>query len=248
VEGFQQFRGLKVNERVKTQNGCGWTTDQSNPITDEMLEFIAASESPTILDIGAAYGVATLPALRAGATVVANDIESSHLVHIVRMASQENLEGRLTTHLGRFPFVDDIEKINAIHCSNVLRFLSGKELLLAFAYAIRALLPGGKIFIQVGTPYAGHVRRFIPIYEERLRRGDPWPGEIEDTRPFLAEEIRDEVPRFLHLLDRETLCGALQFAGFHIEHASCYSRPGLPEVCRNDGRENFGVVASLRAT
>ena len=69
-----------MNERVKTQNGCGWTTDQSNPITDEMLEFIAASESPTILDIGAAYGVATLPALRAGATVVANDIESSHLV------------------------------------------------------------------------------------------------------------------------------------------------------------------------
>ena len=171
-----------MNERVKTQNGCGWTTDQSNPITDEMLKFIAASESPTILDIGAAYGVATLPALRAGATVVANDIEPSHLVDIARMASQENLEGRLTTQLGRFPFVRALEELDAIHCSNVLHFLSGKELLLAFSYARHALLPGGKIFIQVGTPYAGHVRKFFPIYEGRLLRGDAWPGEIDDTR------------------------------------------------------------------
>lgn len=235
-----------MNERVKTQNGCGWTTDQSNPITDEMLKFIAASESPTILDIGAAYGVATLPALRAGATVVANDIEPSHLVDIARMASQENLEGRLTTQLGRFPFVRALEELDAIHCSNVLHFLSGKELLLAFSYARHALLPGGKIFIQVGTPYAGHVRKFFPIYEGRLLRGDAWPGEIDDTRPFMAEEIRGEVPRFLHLLDRKTLCGALQLAGFQIERASYYSRPGLPEVCRNDGRENLGVVAKLR--
>jgi SAM-dependent methyltransferase len=212
-----------------------------------MLEFIATSERPTILDVGAAYGVATLPALRAGATVVANDIDSSHLIHITRMASQENLEGRLTTQLGRFPFVRDLEELHAIHCSNVLHFLSGKELLLAFSYARRALLPGGKMFIQVGTPYAGHIRKFFPIYEERLLRGDAWPGEIEDTRPFVAEEIRDEVPRLLHLLDRKTLCGALQLAGFDLEHASYYSRPGLPEVCRNDGRENLGVVASLRA-
>ena len=37
------------------------------------------TQKKPILDIGAAYGVNTIPALKNGATVIANDLEQSHL-------------------------------------------------------------------------------------------------------------------------------------------------------------------------
>jgi ribosomal protein L11 methylase PrmA len=49
----------------------------------EFLRFLSSSPSRTVaLDIGAAYGVATIAALRTGAEVIANDIDEIHLQSI----------------------------------------------------------------------------------------------------------------------------------------------------------------------
>ena len=98
--------------------------------------------------------------------------------------------------------------------------------------------------MQVGTPYAGHLRTFLPIYLDRIAQKTEWPGEIEDPRQIVPECLRLEMPDFLHVLDLETLAPILRSSGFRIDYAAYYTRPGLPEICRKDGRENLGIIAT----
>ena len=233
-----------LNERVKTNNGCGWTTNVTNPITDRMLGFVSERKTPMLLDVGAAFGVATIPALRLGAVVIANDIDQGHLQHIKQVASNEGLCSKLRVLAGRFPDIERLDGLDAVHCSNVLHFLSGEELKVAARFARACLKPNGQLFIQVGTPYLGHLRTFLPIYQDRIARRIAWPGEIDSARKIVPECIRPETPDFLHVLDMETLTPILESSGFLIDYAAYYTRPGLPEICRNDGRENLGIVAT----
>jgi SAM-dependent methyltransferase len=213
-----------------------------------MLAFVSAAVAngarSAVLDVGAALGVATLPLLGTGAEVIANDIEPEHLQHITDRAREEGTGHRLKTILGRFPYIPEMQDLIAVHCSNVLHFLTGVELTDAFAYTQRALRPGGRLFIQVGSPYVGHLNAFRQTYEQRVKEGIRWPGEIENAREIVPESVRRETPGFLHALSAEILTRGLKEAGFSICFSDYYTRPGLPEVCKNDGRENAGVIAA----
>jgi 2-polyprenyl-3-methyl-5-hydroxy-6-metoxy-1,4-benzoquinol methylase len=72
---------MSHSEIVATHNGMGWTSTVPNQITCAWLDFIRKIEEQPVcvLDIGAGFGVATIPALKDGARVIANDIETSHL-------------------------------------------------------------------------------------------------------------------------------------------------------------------------
>ncbi len=47
-------------------------------ISEEFIKYAGETEG-IVLDIGAAYGVSTIPALQTGATVIANDLDGRHL-------------------------------------------------------------------------------------------------------------------------------------------------------------------------
>jgi SAM-dependent methyltransferase len=195
-----------------------------------------------VLDIGAGLGVATLPLLETGAAVIANDLEASHLQTIQVEASSRGFEGRLEIAHGRFP--DDLafSDLDAIHCSNVLHFLRGEEIEEGARRMHSWLRPGGMIFVQVGTIYAGHIRRLEPAFKERRRRGMRWAGETNCPREYVLSDFRDATPVFMNYLDGPPLVQAFEDAGFRTVKAWYYTRTGLPEVFRKDGREHFGYI------
>jgi SAM-dependent methyltransferase len=135
------------------------------------IDFAAASEKP-VVDIGAAYGVATIPALSVGASVIAVDTDHRHL-EILR--TQLNAEGqaRLTTLAASFPEDTNFENnsISAFLVARVLHFFSPDRLQLAAKKLFDWLVPGGKVFITGESPYLNNWKSFIPTYEFTKGRG-----------------------------------------------------------------------------
>jgi SAM-dependent methyltransferase len=227
---------MSRSEIVATHNGIGWTSTVPNQTTCAWLDFIRESQQRPlrVLDIGAGFGVAAIPALKHGARVIATDIEKSHLDTIRKEASDLGYRDHLETVVGRFPEDLAFAELDAIHCSNVLHFLRGEEIV-AGATGIHSWLKGGgKVFIQVGTIYAG--------FEERRRNGVRWAGETDRAREFVLPEFRPATPEFMNYLDGSPLVEAFEAAGFQTERAWYYTRTGLPEVFLNDGREHFGYI------
>ena len=87
---------MSHSDIVYTHNGLGWTSTIPNQITCEWLDFIhKGQEQPMrVLDIGAGFGVASIPALKHGARVIANDIERSHLGRFLSSLSSRWLRSR----------------------------------------------------------------------------------------------------------------------------------------------------------
>jgi SAM-dependent methyltransferase len=236
---------MTCSEIIPTHNGHGWTSVVPNQITCLWLDFIRPRKQniiPHLLDVGAGFGVATIPALKLGARVIANDIKKSHLDTIRKEATDLGCEHRLETMVGRFPDDLTFTELDAIHCSNVLHFLPGEEIVGGARRMYSWLKSDGKIFIQVGTIYAGHVKQILPQFEERRRNGVKWAGETHCAREFALPEFRTSTPEFMNYLDDSPLIEAFEAAGFRTERAWYYTRTGLPEVCRSDGREHFGYI------
>jgi SAM-dependent methyltransferase len=231
-------------EMVQTHNGYGWTSTVPNQITVALLAWLSLLEQrhPLVLDIGAGLGVGTLPLLEAGARVIALDLEGSHLDMIRQEAERRSLAEGLTTEVGEFPGSLGYQQLDAIHCSNVLHFLPGRLIESGAARMHEWLRPGGKVFIQVGTVYAGHITRLLPIFEERRSSGIKWPGETSSPREFVAAEFRDATPVFMNYLDAMPVVEAFTAAGFVLERAWYYTRTGLPDALKSDGREHFGYI------
>lgn len=113
---------------LPTVNKMGWGSDFPHEIDLAFAEFAATCEHP-VLDIGAGFGAATLAALKSGATVVAIDLDFSHLQSLAASVASQ-VRNRLELLPGRFPgdltFAD--QYFGAIHTSNVLHFLTLAEL------------------------------------------------------------------------------------------------------------------------
>jgi SAM-dependent methyltransferase len=229
-------------EIINTHNGYGWTTTVPNQITVAFFDLIASSYNPLVLDVGCGFGVATLPALALGAQVIANDLEPSHLSKVREKATEQGLDGNLTTVEGRYP--DDLSFTNlaAIHSSNVLQFLKGAEIERGAAAMFDWLRPGGRAFIQVGTVFAGHVKLLVPVFEDNLRRGVKWPGETDNAHNFVMPEFWPAIPDRMNFLSGPPLVEAYENVGFEVEKSWYYTRVGLGPPLANDGRENFGLI------
>jgi hypothetical protein len=209
-----------------------------------------SSRAPgVVIDIGAAFGVATLPALAAGATVIAQDIEGRHLRTLWERCPAP-LRRRLVILPAPFPSEPTLapESIGAAHAANLLNYLSGPEIERGAATLYDWIVPGGKVFIVCGTPYAGNLGSFPTVYEERKRSGLPWPGMVDDLSVFSTHPSLEQLPQSLHLLDDEVLTRTFRAAGFVIEKIEMYNRANLPSYLRFDGRENVGMVARKRAS
>lgn len=230
---------------VDTHNGFGWTSTVPNQITVALVAWLSTGtqQAPLVLDIGAGLGVGTFPILEVGARVTALDVEASHLDSIRQEATRRLLADRLRTVVGEFPGSLQFEELDAIHCSNVLHFLSGTQIEAGVFKMYEWLRPGGRVFLQVGTIYGGHIKRLLPVFEERRRSGVKWAGETDLAREFVAPEFSGATPRFMNYLDEIPVVEAFKTAGFQLENGWYYTRNGLPERLRSDGREHYGLIA-----
>ena len=230
-----------------TRNNMGWAAEKPNQINQLFVDFCATGacgENSPALDIGAAYGLATIAALEAGANVIANDLDPTHLEEIVRRTPEESRQ-RLQLKAGKFPREIHFEPgtLGAIHASNVFHFLTGNQLAYGIRNAARWLRPGGKLFVQAATPYQAQFASFIPEYERRMLVGVKWPGWVEKISRYSQHKKLGAMPASIHLLDVRTLVPLIEATGLTVERAWLYQRDDFPRELRLDGRESFGLVA-----
>ncbi len=229
---------------VETKNKKGFTYT----LTSFGKAFInaAAKASKPVMDIGAAYGVATLPALLTGAKVIAVDIEEKHLLSIAN-AVNTPLRNQLITLRERFPHFDLLpDSLSAVYMSQVLPFLSGNEIEEGIRKIYDWLVPGGEAFVVSFTPYIDHVRSFIPTYEEQKKKGIRWAGSIDDLSRYSSNPaIYKNLPNQIHHIDLDDLIWVFEKTGFVVKEARYFGEEEgpLPEGIRMDGRERVGLIA-----
>lgn len=230
------------NGFVKTLNNMGYMTSGLDPFSQAFTEFAAIAPGPA-LDIGAAYGVASLAALEKGVEVWANDCEPRHL-EILATRAPAQLRQRLRLLPGRFP--EDLAlPAGSVGCAlicRVMHFFEGPRIEESARRLFQWLAPQGKVFVVAETPYLKNFRRFIPIYESRQQANLPWPGLVEDVAA-MAPERGASLPSRMHFLDPEVLSRVFTEAGFEIEQARTFARPDFPEDLQLDGRESVGLIA-----
>jgi SAM-dependent methyltransferase len=229
--------------RILTRNRMGWASEQLGPASELFAAFCRGEALPA-LDIGAAFGAASLAALRAGAAVIANDLDAGHLAELACRVPEAD-RARLTLKAGRFPRELHFESgsLGAVHASNVFHFLTGNQLEQGLRAVARWLRPGGKLFVQAATPYQAPFAAFIPEYERRIADGVKWPGWIPKLSVYSQHRQLSQMPRSMHLLDDLVLARAATAAGLAVERAWLYCRADLPATLRLDGRECAGLVA-----
>lgn len=231
------------NGFVPTLNNMGYMTSTLDVYSQKFVEFAPVAPGPC-LDVGAAYGVATLAALERGAHVIANDLDERHL-EILKARAPEELRNKVQLRAGSFP--DDLEfapgSLGAALLCRVLHFFDGPSLSKAAGALYSWLRPGGKVFAVAETPYLRNFTTFIPIYEERKKTGAEWPGFVDDVMaiaPFRGKTL----PPQIHFLDPDVLRAVFRDRGFIVEEVGTFARPDFPEDIRLDGRESVGIVAT----
>ena len=230
------------NGFVKTLNNMGFMTSSLDPYSKAFTQFAAQGPGPA-LEVGAAYGIATLEALEQGSRVIANDIEPRHL-EILASRVPPHVKEFLTLIPGRFP--EDLNfhpnSLGSVLIARVLHFFPGSLIERAAEKLHHWLSPGGKVFVVAETPYLRNFQDFIPIYEKRVQEEQPWPGFIDDVMQL--DPVRGlALPKQMHFLDPAVLSRVFTAAGFQIEKCSTMPRKDFPEDLQLDGRESVGMIA-----
>lgn len=236
--------GLQIPKRVSrylimTLNKKGPCTTYIDEYAKEFIQYAGQQTAP-VLDLGAAYGFVTIEALKAGATVIANDLEPRHLDILYNQTPLEYRD-RLTLLPGEFPQELNLKSQSIAGCyvAHMLGYLSPAALQIGFEKLFNWLKSNGKVFIITSTPYKGISRKIIPIYEQRIREEQKWPGYFIDLKKLIGEKM----PNVLHFFDEHILTRELERVGFIIEKMELYARQDLPKRALWDSREGLMAIA-----
>lgn len=227
---------------IPTDDRMGVMTEELSPAARAFADAAARAARP-LLEVGAAFGNATLPALRAGATVIANDLSGSELGVLAAAAPAEDRK-RLVLLPARFPAEVRLgeSSLSGVLAALVLHFLDGPDVELAFRRARQWLEPGGAFYVAVMTPSLSYYRELRPEYERRARAGERWPG-IFDPRTVAPPDWKDRLPSMVHLFEADVLRRCAEEAGFSVEHLEYFCFRHFPDRHRTDGREFLSLVA-----
>jgi len=234
-----------VKTMVPTLNGTGFMFKVRDSFAEEWSSYAGTIGDP-VLEVGCAYGVSVIPALEAGATVTACDMEQQHLDILADRVTDPAQKARLTCKAGTLPDIDFApSSFGAILCSRVLHFLSGEDIDASVANMARWLKPGGRLYLVADTPY-GIWRNFIPHFVANREQGARWPGMmigLHNWLPTPGIQKHIDKPPFMNLLDAELLARACREVGLTVERNAFIPRPDFKGMGYLDGRENAGVMA-----
>ncbi|MTH97967.1 class I SAM-dependent methyltransferase [Roseibium sp. RKSG952] len=213
----------------RTSNKHGVTIQELNRVSRDFIKASAQATLP-VMDMGCAYGVATLPVLEKRKHVIACDLNPEHL-DVLREKTPPEFQPYLTTQPGKFPQDFDFppNSLEAILCSYVLHFLTGEDLVIALAKLRNWLVPGGRLFANVVSPMFYSFAGFAAEYDRR-KATETWPGimDKETIRKHIAPGYlewigEDAMFDFCHAFDKEFFARTLEDAGFTVEEAFYYN-------------------------
>jgi SAM-dependent methyltransferase len=246
INSFAKITGKKTIPKsyipglIPCLNGRGFMEKDLNGISTRFVDESAKMEGIS-LDVGCAYGIATLAALKGGSEVVACDMDQAHL-NILLKETPENDKPRLTTKKGTLPGVDfKNQSFVAIHCSRCLHFLVPEELKLTLEKMYNWLQPGGKIYLITDTCFSGPWKQYLPEFDRRKAEGDPFPGFIEDALKCLpVSKLPKGMTPHMNCLDPDTLARECKLAGFEIIEAD-FLGPARSEA--KYAKDHAGIIA-----
>lgn len=230
------------NGFIATLNNMGFMTSFLDPFSKEIVEFSKTAPGP-FLDIGAAYGLACQEALKLGSKVIANDVDGRHL-DIFMKSLPEEFKKHVGLRVGEFPngLTFDENSIGAILICRVIHFFDGPTIIRGIKKAVSWLAQSGKICVVAETPYLKNWQKFRAIYEKRKRRGDPWPGWVEDVPKYEDSGFAKNLPKQMHLVDLDMMKNIFEEAGLKVERLEYIDRYNFPPAIRFDGRESVGII------
>lgn len=245
---------------IKTNNPIGgFTTIPCDPYSKKFLSYVEeiAKHDGKVLEIGAAFGAASLEALSLGATVYCNDIDPKNLAVVSNryfdgLNSDRNSGTGDSTKLVFVPgsFPDELSGLpknsfDAILICRVLHFFKGETIEKSIKQMGELLKPGGKLFIICETPYLKNWKKFIPEFEKRVNQGIEWPGEITNPADYESSGRAVTLPAFVHWISKDILERTIKQSGLFEIEQSCYiDRAGqFPDDLILDGKESVGAVA-----
>ena len=229
---------------VVTLNKMGYMFIKPEKYMQAFIDYAAQTHDP-VLDIGAAYGIATIPALEKGAYVVANDMDQRHL-DILKSKVPSALQNHLELKVGAMPHDINFPEhyFGVILASRILNFVDPKVLKLCFSLIYKWLKPGCRFVYLGATPYMGTFRHFLPQYLKNKQEGCEWPGLLEDIMAHAPADKAQNLPEFINLIDKDLLNVLLTESGFVIETMDYIpAEKEHPEDMKLDGREHLGAIA-----
>lgn len=231
------------NGRIKTLNNNGWMNTSLDRYTLQFIEFAKGVKKLPVLEVGAAYGVATKEVLKNGGQIIANDIDHRHL-ELLAQTLDPDQKPSLTLLPGQFPEQFDLgeQKVGAILASRVLHFMTGEQLKKSAELMYKILVPRGRIFIIADSPYTKAWHKFIPIYEAKKAAGYKFPGLIAEPAA-INEERSKHLPSTLHRLDPEVLSRIFKKAGFKIVECKFFNMSIYPKDMKLSGKECVALIA-----
>ncbi|MEC9375578.1 MAG: class I SAM-dependent methyltransferase [Pseudomonadota bacterium] len=224
---------------IPTLNYTGWMTEKLDRYSADFAQY-AGTVNNSVLDIGCAYGVATLVALKNGARVLASDMEPAHLEILTKRVPKRDRE-RLRTQTSTLPNSDfPTADFDAILAARVLHFLNGDDIRLSVSKMFNWLRPKGRLYLVTDSPYIGPWACHAQRYEERKNSGHEWPGFVEDYRSLLpASSNPNKQKEFINPLDPDILTRECINAGFKVISAEFL--PGSTKHAK--GKEHAGIIA-----
>lgn len=224
-----------------TLNNQGYMLTYLHELSQAFVEYSAIAAGP-VLDIGTAYGYVTLEALKKGAFVIANDLESKHLEDLHKRIPKKDLK-RISYAVGRVPgeVTFSPNSLGAVLASGVLHYLSPTDFSLAIENITSWLKPGGKFFLAMPTPYTNFYQKFFPTFQRSRDLNKQWPGYIEDASKILPEFFNN-VPQSIYLMDEESIAITLKENGFEIEGMNFFDIT-LPTAQFKKQTNILGIIA-----
>ena len=203
-------------DKIATLNKTGFMKTELDPFSEEFLKYTKNISMP-VLEIGAAYGAVTVPALKNNTKVIANDIDEKHLIAILGRVPQEQIDN-LYLKLGYFPAQIDFPEnsLGAVLMCRVAHFLNGDEFEEGLKKVLKWLAPNGRLYFVSMSPYHHLLKdKFLPIYLERQKNNVQWPGIINNMKDYNSVESED-IPNFLHVFEEKKIKEVLCKLGYEV--------------------------------
>lgn len=245
LEDLKAAANLGFGGMVATLNRTGVMVEHLIPYSSEFAEY-AGERGGEVLDLGCAYGIASIAALERGARVVALDMEKKHL-EILGQRVNDDARARLTLRQGILPNVDfEDGRFTAVHAGRVMHFLTPEGVGVTLRKMFCWLEPGGKVFLSTDSPYFGYWASKAADYEARRLAGDPWPGYIEDVAAHFEEAHVVGGPSLINALDPDVFRRECEAAGFVVERAGYFGAVGVDRGsygAPGPDMEHVGIIA-----
>lgn len=236
------------NGFIPTLNKTGYMTSSLGPYSKAFVESTSLfTEKQKAIEIGAAYGVATLEVLGLGKNILANDLDLQHLDILKSRAQELGMDtSRLWLAPGDF-LVSLADKtlagqFSSLLCSRVLHFLTPTEIEKSFGLMAELLKVGGNLYVVNETCYLKNFQHFIPTYEKRFGQGEVFAGHVPDVAAIDPSRGKN-LPDSMTFFDVRTLRHLADKNGLEVIECGTFARPEFPEDLRLDGRESVGLIA-----